>query len=456
MVGEGEGGIIVMRRTLTYIRNFFVTIIFLVIAYLLLVFLINLKDQQPSATAKEFEQSVQSRITIPDSENGFIYFLGLDSPENIDPLQTGIDRSKWIMEMNDKLLDVYTDFPQKFDSLEEIFSPELKTAFDKCKTIDDACIELVSANRTALLTWFSDESWVLERYQQLIGYSAWQETPIVNINMPMPRYSAAINLQRLYYIFLFSNIENTDATTLVKYIDRDLTFWRNAISHNDFIISKLISAAAIRNHFQWINYIALQYKIQNIALPLHQSLLSPFSTQEFSMRSCYIGEWLFIKSALNGVDLQLDGISLYLSKIAYQKQDSMNQHAALLEKLSNIVDVDIDQYEVSIKNLDNDEFKPRSFFQKLTSPYNFTGKTLIDLIDVSSYGDYATRVKDLEGARRALEISLKFLADEKIDLANKNLSNPYNNQPLIHDEENRILTFKGLSSSNRNVYQYKY
>lgn len=445
-----------IRRTLIYIRNFLIAVILLVIAYLLLVIVVNWKDQPPSATVKAFEQSIISRSTITYSENGFIYFLGLEAPENIDPIDLGIERSDWMLKVSDQHLEIYDDFPQNFDELEEYFSPELNIVVNACKKIDKNCMQSIEEHKTILSQWFHENTWLVERYHQLIGYSLWDELPILNINMPMPRYSHVINLQRLYYIHIVLNENHYDSFQIAKILNEDLKFWKNTLANNKYIISKLISAAAIRSNFNWANIILTQYFHHDVDISNYSSLIIPFNDQELSMQPCYIGEWIFSKNIFSYAnEMEISNIELFLSKFLFQEQDYRNHYAELMLEISSTVDVDINNFESAIHKL-KDEDKPKSYFEKLISPYNMLGKHIIDSIPVSQYGNYASAVKDLEGARRALLLSLKLLTKEDVDFSSAQFSNPYNNQPLIHDKDDRVITFQGLSPSDRHIYQYSY
>lgn len=450
-----------IRRALIYLRNFIIAVILLVITYLLWVVVINLNDQPPSETVIEFERVWHSKPKVADEDNGYLYFLGLDSPQHIDPLEIGIARSKWILEMNGASIDMGTDFPQQFDRLDESFSPELRAVFDQCKTIDHKCIALINENKSAIEKWFSENNWVLDRYQKLISHTAWQETPIENINMPLPRYALPIYLQELSYINLITQADRTSSEELIGMLGKDLTFWRNALANNDTIISKMISSAAIRNHFQWINFIFLNLKDEKEIMSRYADQLAPFNKQELSMRDSYIGEWFFIKNAYAYAavkeSMQGEGKSRYLFKFAYQEQDSCNRHAELLNQLINIVDVDIKDFETSIKQLDDKQFEKKSLIERYLSPYNFTGRVLGDLISIKPYASYSARVKDLEGARRALLTSMKLSINQEVDFTDDLFLNPYNHQPLQHNKEKRTISFTGLGQSgDRNIYQYNY
>jgi hypothetical protein len=83
-------------------------------------------------------------------------------------------------------------------------------------------------------------------------------------------------------------------------------------------------------------------------------------------------------------------------------------------------------------------------------------------VGVSDFGNYAARVADLEGVRRAVMATVAFrqtnIATENIEgaLVRRELRNPYDDQPFAWEGDRRSIVFRGMASGERGEHRIQY
>lgn len=446
----------VISKPLKLLRNIVVTLIVLVIVLVVAFIAINSKDQPPSETALEFQHAWDNRKPVDAANNGYIYLAGFDAASDEVPDVVGAKR---VQLLNDIAKGFAADNPDLFRAEynpEDAFIKEVKTAFDQCGKISKDCIEGIEKNKSRIIEWSQAEVLVGERYAQLIAHPHWLELAPVDINLRIPNFGLVMKAQRLAFIRELAALEPDKANRFIELLDADLQFWRMALENTDMLIGKMIAVAAIKNNFSWTNQFLLKLKNTPQPAAILSSLNQPFSDAELSMRRCLIGEWIFAHSLTNPLEGSgIDNVTgKYLLKFSYQKQATLNSHAASLNSVTKELDVPLTNFEEALKGYQEKRRPEKSFTHYLLHPYNIVGQILGEVAPPSLYTDYVVRTKDLEAFRRGLLISIEYMNNEP-DAINKYTS-PYKSKPFVINQEARSITVNGLGKDDRSQVVYFY
>lgn len=446
-----------IRKTLKLALKFLVACLLIILLYLIYIVLINLRDQPESPTAREFSEAISILDLEAQENNGYIFMMGLNAPKDKDPFAIGLDRVKWIQEMNDQPLEIASELPHKFPALDAYLPEKIRLISNSCSNPTEKCLSLIKENKTTLINWFSENKWLLDRYAQLITFPEWEEPTIANLNT-LPQYTPLTFLQRLYFIFIYSSLEHISSEDIAKFLNSDISFSRRAIAQNNTLIGKLISAALIRINFQWTNRILLELKATDDLFKTPTGLTNALTEKELSMRKAYIGEWHFVRNAFDEKDFGIHNPPPYKYILfAFQPQLSRNRHAEILKKAIDISDQDLADFELALIASKIDNSTPALNFLNFLYPYNITGDLILKDVQINDFLNYTARIKDLEGARRTLLLSIKTMMDEAFDPMDPQLVNPYTQKPIHHKPENRSFEFIGLSQQGSyNTYEYFY
>ena len=138
----------------------------------------------------------------------------------------------------------------------------------------------------------------------------------------------------------------------------------------------------------------------------------------------------------------------------YQRQDTLNRHAALMMQWAEVVEVPMTQLVMArarASELMDSEVWPALH----DAPwYNPVGKLLLAIAG-PAYSEYGLRIADLEGVRRLALLAVALherQADPTVipeQLKTSAWKDPYTGKPFTWDSASRELVFHGLESGER-------
>ena len=177
------------------------------------------------------------------------------------------------------------------------------------------------------------------------------------------------------------------------------------------------------------------------------------------MRRVMTGEWLFVSATLQRFepdwvlsDSWLDRAQTPLLEQFYQPQDTINRFADYYWGLSEAFAAPLEGYEAALARAATltRETADSAFQRPL---YNLGGG--VHLAEASDFSQYAARVADIEGVRRAAlaAVTLRDAAVAPADVAAalraSELRNPYDGAPLQWDAADGAIVFLGLERGER-------
>lgn len=451
-------------------------LVMLVVAFYLVLLAINWRDQPPSRAALEFQAFYENRTKIEDADNAYVYLMGFDVPKKESPKEWGVKRIAWTHEVDKSALaETVMEFPGPSNDLGSMRSSELAELIANCRTPDKHCINSLAINKTIIAEWNTSESWMLERYREFIAHSGWYEAADLDINLPLPLYGSVMEAQRHYLIDLWIQAGSGNVDGLRDFLHQDLIFWRKVQKDSEILISKMIAAMAIRNHYFWTNRILSRLSAEEVGKVVSPVLSAAMDGDDLSMYRVFVGEWIFSKSLFVASDGSFNDFSDFdylpefipeslTSRIfepLFQPQDSLNKHSEALKNIAENFAIPLHQYPEAREKAETTFNQDADLTVLLSEPYNFSGNLLM-AISSGQYNDYVVRVSDLEGARRALVLITQMrsqsvsIEDAEAFISQSDLRNPYTNEAFEWDEELSAVVFVGLTPNELGTYLFEY
>jgi hypothetical protein len=258
-----------------------------------------------------------------------------------------------------------------------------------------------------------------------------------------------------------------DAAAVRLLLERDLQFWRAVLRSSDILISKMIATAALNRHFEWGYRIARQLPAHEIAAAIPDGWRSGISDAERSMIRCMVGEWMFTSEMLRDMDASQFGlpedpttVERVLGRLArplFQLQDTTNRAADHYWEVAQTFEVPLNRYPAALRHADELTQRMTDEAAAAGRIYNLVG--VPTLANLSSFSQYAARVSDIEGVRRAVLLAATLRAsgieakDVPAALGNAELRDPYTDRPFDWNESDHAIVFRGLETAERGQHR---
>jgi hypothetical protein len=273
--------------------------------FYLLLLVINWQDEKPSADYLKLQSILQPPVGISANENGFAFFQ------------------------------------QHAASNDLVLSPALAQLTRQCDATD--CDALANAQPPVLDQLIEQHQPLLQFYQQLRQHQYWYEVPDSDMWQEQPRYSVLLDAQKLVLVQAFLAAKQQNVTTARQLLQQDLTFWRMVLQNNHSLLSKMVTVAAIRQHFEFAAQIRQQLAVALQPELLPESWLQPFTDEDLAITKMVAGESAFrcnsmqhMLNAPGAVEQPLSEVVLSaLIKPMLQMQASCNLLAEQMLRFAN-------------------------------------------------------------------------------------------------------------------------
>lgn len=223
----------------------------------LLLWTINLKDEEPSAESMQLQQILQAQVPVPEQDNGFIYYTKhLAQPPNV---------------------------------------PDALRALLQCQP--EQCLDELQAAQGALPAQLSQQQSVLNSYQKLLAFPAWQ-SPVLEVSTEPVALRPLSEMQQLFLLDVWLKTQSGELATAKTMLQQDVSFWRNQLVTSNNPLDKLLVVAGVRRHFMFAEMLK-----QTLPAEQYQQLMpdlwqQPLTADESSLLLAMAGEWRFANSAV--------------------------------------------------------------------------------------------------------------------------------------------------------------
>jgi hypothetical protein len=443
---------------------------------------VNWNDREPSALAQQWRHRYDNRAGLADSENAYVFAMGFTVAVEQDPAKMGAQRIAWAHEDAKRSVsrlrgddDAPASDPLPGDT-PRVRDAAVKTFRDACGPRVSGCALAFDNSDVVYDRWMATESWLLPRYQQLIGLPDWLETGPLTETSPLPKFATVIDGQRLLLLKARRVSMQGDYRTARDLLERDLRFWRHVLGSSDTLIGKMIATGALIRHFELGNLILRKLDPPAAAQVMPAGWHAPLTDEERSMQRCLVGEWIFAASTAESLDpifryeLAMAAepgeprfgrtVVALLGAPLYQKQDSINQYADYYSRAAELLDLPLSRYgdgrakSAELARQASAGWPPRSL-------YNLVGSWMRSQGSVD-YFDYGARVADIEGVRRAaltavtLRAAKVHAASVEQALTASELRSPYDDRPFEWSATERAIRFRGLRAGERGEHLLHY
>lgn len=288
----------------------------------------------------------------------------------------------------------------------------------------------------------NDSKKLINRYSQLINYNTYSGATQVNFQSNL-EFGPLLQTQRIFLIEHLLNNPHKFPTEILK----DLAFWRMMLKNSNLLLTKVVSAAAVRtnirimalaiqsNELSYTQLFEIQKQINNGLTKQEQSLLT---TLKFEM-----------KGAMNYFDLYENESNEFLGQLFYQENATRNLHYLTnIKVLNNIDQLDSrDFYKV----YQTKEWPGQHEFKSAISLYNPTGKQMITPT-IFAYQDYFARMHDLNAMLVLLKLRIELALNDDQNIVsvvnNSTYKNPYTLKPFDYDAEANTIGFDCLDKTS--------
>jgi hypothetical protein len=280
-----------------------------------------------------------------------------------------------------------------------------------------------------------------------------------------------MNGQRLLMLHARIRAANGDTAGAGELLVEDLRFWRGVLASSDLLITKILAAAAVRQHLKLGVDVLQELSPEQVPEVLPATWLVTISDAERSLPRVVAGEWMYASGAIRQIEpalaasyfIDVTGAGrplAWLSAPLFQPQDTINlfadYHSRVLELLSSVPLADTEataQRATTLASTWSREWRvPRSL-------YNILGRQIAAY--GSDFGSYLLRLGDLEGVRRAALATVSLhqgrvgRKDASAALAASPLRDPYSGEPFMWDASDGAVVFRGLEPHGRGEHRFR-
>ncbi len=442
------------------------------LAYAIL-FVANLEDRPPIAEIAALKALQDPASPVVSDDNSYLYMLGFSGPPDADPMALGRERFRWMEKArpafrtdDDPLCDDYNYRAVRSDAVAELAQA--------CSESEAECLRALQSGSETVEQWLADERWLLDRYRSLTDMAEFREAIPFEFLAPMPSYYFMFEGQRLHIVGAWRSATEADAAAVNAALERDLVYWRLVLENSDALITKMIATAAIIQHFKLGNLVLRRLPQVVAAEGVPASWHRQISDNERSMKRSLAGEWTYFDASVRKVvadnenpfgdwtgitdSTTWDRVAWVVLEPFWQHQDVTNRHARLMLDLGKAFDVPYDEVPIAISLADDMQ---ESAYRPFSRLYNFTGD-LIMSANTGTVSNYALRVSDLEGIRRAALLVAELRADgvTRDEVAQRMLVSeivdPYTDEPFTWHDGNDAVVFNGLGPHDRSQHELIY
>ncbi|MBD8524630.1 hypothetical protein [Pseudomarimonas arenosa] len=432
---------------------------------LLALVLYNRIDEAPNSDVRYFESLSQRQVA--DQDNAWLHLMGIGAAVEGDPVAYGRQRwqayEQWLEQSKSR--EAFLPAPEALP----VQAPSLSThGFDNyCDDRSDDCLVWALTNGAALYTLADANRTRLQRFEQLLALSEWQDLATPSLEEPFPAITEAALRSGLIALELArGGVDDGEALAYsLNRLAQEVEFWHRVTAQPQELVTVLRAARRIEqlqriagsvlDRLDVLESPALNGHFDRIfaarALPADFSLAigREYRLTELGFRQAIPGLISSVGQCLDG-SAQEGCLKGLMISATYNHSATMNLHAIhkrLILRLLQAPAAEIDQVKAQIAPRFEATFvsfeDPSSILQQMS--YNYSGRILAQ-IAVPAF-DYHYRLYDQEALRRMWQVKLCVLRDGagerviKRCIEQSELRDPYTGSPFDWDAENGALRF---------------
>ncbi len=414
----------------------------------------------------EAQQLLAREISVPPEQNLDVALWGFEASPEREVIAVGKEIIAAISRLEPHR--VGDDAPFEYAAM--LGNKPLRFATSRkysCSEMTTNCVAALRAADAGLQKEAIEYGVYVDRYRQLRNYSQLAETVPKSLLAPIHRWSDLLRISELVDAQIVRDAATPQTrANAVSELAAEIALWRRVTLQADLLITKMIGVAALQRKMRLASELLAEY--QDIAMKneaMVAAISAPWLLEDVSMRRVLDGEFRYSAASFLSGDKDLikneikaggDWVGKAVFSLGgYKHKATINRAYAHLYQAgefysqpSNVVVAN--EASLRAKNDSFDMFSPGVIL------YNPIGKVLLGVAN-TSWGDYAYRMHDLMAYSRLLElqrrIAVQKISREQIPaflaVADKDLADPYTNQPMHWDAASGKLSFTAHSEKFR-------
>ena len=411
---------------------------------ILLVTYIGVNLYEP-AIAPDFSDYIY-RENVPESENGFIFFEGLNAPEGYDPVKFG----KLVLELQPKK-HLVTD-PSTGEVMDLIHFKDFENEMITLECWTEQNYELygqeICATKDQVIQAIKDNEILLDRYKASWGYERFYVAQLYGFI----RGQEIMGLNKLFNAKLVLMAQNGENENALKIWIARQAYFNMVMSDSQSLVFKAITMIDFSRSLK-ILPIILSHTPQNIIATYREQLDAvlnkpPFGDDGFDIRATLSSEYFTIFESNEMADQLKDfGSEWYnaSARILYSKNQTANHYFYFAKDILNASKVHASKARQTFQNI-QEKHQPST--DTLNLLYNPIGKLLLGGVFKGA------ELFDNRIAQQATMTMLRLYVDAKvngiiaenmsefIDKSGANYINPYTEKPFLWDQSTNSLYFE--------------
>ncbi|RHW77762.1 hypothetical protein [Colwellia sp. RSH04] len=260
--------------------------------YFILV-IINLVDENKSPLVVAFEQKLEQISQVPDEDNAFIYFMGIEAPQGADVFDEGMKNIARLSKepahhsIDRKLLDI--------SLLNEVHYKIIS----KCKAVNfaqDTCSKSLSSKKQEIDALLNGTKVLQQRFETMSSLNAWFEIIPENTTMGiMGDYTLLKRLFDLQMLKIWRNAPNTSTEQTLEQLKQEAQFRHKVLLSSRTLMASSITLHLYNDFLRWADII-LADVIFTQGKTYHLATLFEPLPLNINFERIAIGEWQFGKA----------------------------------------------------------------------------------------------------------------------------------------------------------------
>lgn len=210
-------------------------------------------------------------------DNAYVYLWGMNVKTD-NPYKTGKEILEKLLA-EDKLYN-YEQHPLDLSFLNDYPLYETPESDLLCKKHESECFEKIINNDKDVKLLLNEYGFYKSRYLTFLKFNYFKQIADRRLESPLPSFRIITIAQKIYHIYLLTNLKNISETQLVNLLERELIQLKNKLKNADTLIAKMVVVALINENIEMFSYL---YQNKLINLDSHSSILKPLSSSERSI-----------------------------------------------------------------------------------------------------------------------------------------------------------------------------
>ena len=393
------------------------SVVALVAVVHLVAVIVNWHDAPPSVAAQRMADFHEALPAVADEDNARVYVMGLEAPSPGDG----------------------------------IVPPSVAAVLRACDDPTGDCVAALANASAADEAWTGADPRALPRFREILTRTAWRDDVSTGRPSVQPFLLLREGQQRLL-LHAYSLAERGDAEQVRSLLAADMRFWRMVLESAERVLpTKALAASALWRHFRWGNLVLRRLGPAGAAA-LPAEWRAPFTDSERSLTRCAVAEWVVASSYIRDMhdrvipaEVEAERFEIYLIAPLFKPQDTINRLADHYSAWSRELEVPLEEYSAALERAAALE---KDAVDTARSLYNPIGRVIF--AGVAPLAQYAARIADLEGVRRAalaavtLRGSAISVNEVEAALGASDLRNPYDGKPLRWNATAGLIVFRGI------------